>query len=885
MNMDVKKNFYRGLGNRSLPVLFSVLLFASCQDDLQTSVHTGPGIRFSVSEDKEWHATRAAGSPAEATTPRDSLLGVLPLQAADGGEGLYLHAMIADGIEVTGANGQIDEPQTRGSLVEADNFYDSFGVLASVYTGTWSEDSCLPDYMYDVEVTEASAWTTSYYWPGASYKMKFFAYAPKDNGQYVLSGSTHPGSPSISVTIPSDVNDQEDLLVAQTAELAGNTNTAVALTFNHALTAVRFVCGDDMQGGTVKSVSLKNVYSKGTFNYETRSWSDVDTPASFLQTLDKSTTGTPEEVLTTDAQTFMMIPQTLPDGAQIEVVFTDYAGTDHTLTADIKGTVWPIGKTVTYKISSSSINWSYTLTVTGLNDFTYTGGTQQYSVTSYRKNGKGVKEPVEWKTQFSENDGVSWTDIKPAWLTGFTASGAGGETPQSYNVSVSTQTGNDVAFSTGILKDSPVKGSEINPFNLANQSDGGQINENTANCYVVSAPGYYSFPMVYGNAIRKSKPNPDAYTYFPRANNILSPFINHLGQGITDPYIIFNHVIPDHAELLWEDALDLVTDIQYNPGDNGGNISFKVDKTTIRQGNAVICIKDEQDQILWSWHIWVTDMNIGTTIPLKNSSMINECMKYPLGYCEANSITYPSRSCRVRFVAGDKKEEMIVNQNEKVVSYNDNIVFYQWGRKDPFIPSDGSANNKIWYDQNNNPNISSPVVRYYESKETWYMDCISYPNVMYTLKNKELYRKNLWNNMYQKDLVYYSVLKTIYDPCPVGFTIPGSSVFQSLTKTGNAEYADTDNINGIWDGNLNAWKMNLNEDAINFLYLYTFGYRKNIDGNFSDVGKLGFYWLSDPSIMPLYQGYRLDFKSDHLSPMGRGEMDHSFGVIPIKEMN
>lgn len=87
-----------------------------------------------ISEDKEWHATRAAGSPAEATTPRDSLLGVLPLQAADGGEGLYLHAMIADGIEVTGANGQTDEPQTRGSLVGADNFYDSFGVLASVYT-------------------------------------------------------------------------------------------------------------------------------------------------------------------------------------------------------------------------------------------------------------------------------------------------------------------------------------------------------------------------------------------------------------------------------------------------------------------------------------------------------------------------------------------------------------------------------------------------------------------------------------------------------------------------------------------------------------------------------------------------------------------------------
>lgn len=35
------------------------------------------------------------------------------------------------------------------------------------------------------------------------------------------------------------------------------------LTFNHALTAVKFVCGDDMQGGTVKSVSLKMYIPRG----------------------------------------------------------------------------------------------------------------------------------------------------------------------------------------------------------------------------------------------------------------------------------------------------------------------------------------------------------------------------------------------------------------------------------------------------------------------------------------------------------------------------------------------------------------------------------------------------------------------------------------------
>lgn len=61
--------------------------------------------------------------------------------------------------------------------------------------------------------------------------MRFFAYAPKDNGHYVLSGSAYAGSPVISVTVPVDVNEQEDLLVAKTDELDGNTNAAVPLTF------------------------------------------------------------------------------------------------------------------------------------------------------------------------------------------------------------------------------------------------------------------------------------------------------------------------------------------------------------------------------------------------------------------------------------------------------------------------------------------------------------------------------------------------------------------------------------------------------------------------------------------------------------------------------
>ena len=50
---------------------------------------------------------------------------------------------------------------------------------------------------------------------------------------------------------------------------------------------------------------------------------------------------------------FMMIPQTLPEGAYVEVVFNDGVSGDRTMTADIGGTQWPQGMTVTYKLSIS----------------------------------------------------------------------------------------------------------------------------------------------------------------------------------------------------------------------------------------------------------------------------------------------------------------------------------------------------------------------------------------------------------------------------------------------------------------------------------------------------------------------------------------------------
>lgn len=39
---------------------------------------------------------------------------------------------------------------------------------------------------------------------------------------------------------------------------------------------------------------------------------------------------------------------------------------------------------------------------------------------------------------------------------------------------------------------------------------------------------------------------------------------------------------------------------------------FYIGKETINQGNAVIAVRDDSSNILWSWHIWVTSSDWST---------------------------------------------------------------------------------------------------------------------------------------------------------------------------------------------------------------------------------------------------------------------------------
>lgn len=304
----------------------------------------------------------------------------------------------------------------------------------------------------------------------------------------------------------------------------------------------------------------------------------------------------------------------IPAGAKIEILFND--GTeDHLLTASIGCTLWPMGKTVTYRISTTSINWVYTLEAKGPRPYSFRGEYDEYAVTSYRTHVvTGQQEPVAWSETYSLDGGKSWTDVPPRWTNGFVGSGEGSTKPRSYSLYVREQTPVVHNGAAEKLMNTPPKGTTDRPWNLSNRT-GADAVENTANCYVINGPGHYSFPLVYGNAIRNGADNPAAYSSTSTNPYVLKQFVNYINYPITKPYIDEGYAYPlTSAEILWQDEPGLVTDVRYHAEPGRGTISFAVPRETIKEGNAVIVLKDERGQAIWSWHIWVTSADVEQTI-------------------------------------------------------------------------------------------------------------------------------------------------------------------------------------------------------------------------------------------------------------------------------
>lgn len=334
----------------SMMALLLCALFFSCTDE-DFFVNNSNGLEyacdnicFGITSDKNVQTRGSvSGSEREYTTQQ------LVLRSQDSADTLCVHAIVSDGIDSSVSTES--QVVTRGTPITTENF-SSFHLLAY-----WKKDGTLVEKFYmdeDITPTGGNVWSSDriYYWPGKNHSLQFYAWSPIEADG--LNTPDIPTNKTLSYVVPEDATMQKDIIVATTEEIPGDNNKLVSLDFNHICTAVRFVTGAEMQPGIIKSVSLEGVRYAGSYDMATGQWSLADEQKSFIQELNKDMSGTETEgaEITTTEGAFMMLPQILPEGAKIKVVFHSTAtNTDRTLEALFAGMEWPMGKTVTYKLS------------------------------------------------------------------------------------------------------------------------------------------------------------------------------------------------------------------------------------------------------------------------------------------------------------------------------------------------------------------------------------------------------------------------------------------------------------------------------------------------------------------------------------------------------
>lgn len=294
----------------------------------------------------------------------------------------------------------------------------------------------------------------------------------------------------------------------------------------------------------------------------------------------------------------------------------------------------------------------------------------------------------------------------------------------------------------------------------------------TSNSYIVSNAGRYTFKAnVIGNG----------------------------SAGIIDTANFHTsdvNIYPTNAGLVWQTSDDIIQDIVFLRESQEILIT-----TSGKEGNALVAAIDDNNNILWSWHIWCTDK------PVDHK------------YINYNGERFTVQDRNLGATRADRG-----TGNEWIESTG---LFFQWGRKDPI-----------------NYNNYNPIESKLTIEET-ILNPISFP----WSKDWMAYRnKYLWTRK----------IKTIYDPCPVGYKVANREVWTGFSTTGMSTTSHSEiNIKGSWDngyyfiydGTNTAWY----PASYNNSYAESYGRIWYSDGDHHDVFNNGWDEGNDWTCPPLME--------------------------------
>lgn len=485
------------------------------------------------------------------------------------------------------------------------------------------------------------------------------------------------------------------------------------------------------------------------------------------------------------------------------------------------------------------VKYNYTLNIVeGTLEFGHEGTSGSTIKVSSQRELDHSPTPVVWHLEYWDKPDSTWKTAKSGvQIDGFLTlnptlgSGAGedielpGLAEISLTVAGVTPSETINASHDSRLRTAPARGTADAPYDLSMHDIYGTPRPSgkpvTANCYVVSAPGWYAFPLAYGNAVDSgSAPaggvNVPAYDPGAEADPTptnLTQFVNSNGHRILAPYVESDPADTESGwtvEVLWKDAPGIsisgcsVIDMGAAPGKGLTECPcsyalFHLDAEALTQGNFVLVLKNGS-QTMWSWHIWVTD-NVLECVPVSSDS---PCSMLPLnlGWVDSDVTTsfnsYDGKSVKLRAVqngSGATLEFNVVRRAEDEAQHGSgSSLYWQWGRKDPFVST--PATEALTTDKSIAYSIQHPstFICSASGKYQWYYET----RTVSGSDPQEAEYRNLWsatNTLTGTASAGYNTkpAKTIYDPCPPGFQIPQADAFSTvhagtLPTTGSLSY-------------------------------------------------------------------------------------------------
>ena len=364
----------------------------------------------------------------------------------------------------------------------------------------------------------------------------------------------------------------------------------------------------------------------------------------------------------------------------------------------------------------------------------------------------------------------------------------GGKTSSDFSLNNNTEYSYAVSFShTGI----PTNDKRVTYIDPVPASENNDNPVPTANCFMVAPGGGFCFdPLAYQSDGTE------------KTNETLKGWCQQQGGGIVkvkllwqtkedgdigEPVMGIVNSAEDHTNIVDIKRTD-GTAVGQNPVTDKGQcrIYCRVAPGTTG-GSGVIAAYDSSDNILWSWHVWVTDYHPDAT---GNVDVQEPLTKRKLKFTYGNhSDQRPMMDRDLGAMAGYAKAPTLDVEKFKAHGFQ-----YQWGRKDPY-PS--SYSNKPIKTVNLPEKIMEPIVGIMSlygsdgvkflpfdpafSGQASYQTAYRNPLTAYKPSGEYWFTGDVTSSISGA----WATVKTVHDPCPAGWRVAKAEEYYSLFSPEN----------------------------------------------------------------------------------------------------